>query len=139
MPELNSKRVYFAGLVILVAVCSGIVFYQTSCRTTNAVQQAVENNRTGAQAAASESANAQKAAANSSVERRTEDAIREKTIKPRLEVVRQKSAQSAQEIKAATRKYENEKTNSQNLTVDNSDNCRKLRELFPNAQFDDCR
>lgn len=137
LPDLNLKRIYFAGLIILVAVCSGIVFYQTSCRT-DVVQQAVENNRIESQTAASESANAQKAAANSSQERRTEDEIREKTIKPRLEAARRKSAQSAQEIEVLRRRYENEKQNLHDSNASRASNCSELHALFPDEKFDYC-
>src|SRR5207237_8566480 len=77
-----------------------------------------------------EASNSNANAANFNVERRTEDGVREKVIKPKLEAARRNSQNSQAELDKAKRKYENENTNHQNLNSTQSDNCDDLHPLL---------
>jgi hypothetical protein len=76
-------------------------------------------------------------AANASIERRSEDAVREKTIQPKLEQARRNSATSKTALDEAKRKY-NEKTDPQILNPSRADNCLRLQRDFPDTNFEYC-
>jgi hypothetical protein len=68
----------------------------------------------------------------------TEDIIREKVIRPRLEETRRKSSVSKAELETATKEFNDAKNNLHNLNVTRADNCRRLGELFPDERFEYC-
>ena len=130
---------YFWLIVIVFLI---VVFVLTHSIYSNwqdgAANRTVSQQQTQANTAVKQGANAQNAAVNSDIERRSEDARREKTITPKLDESRRRSNSSKAELDAAKRRYENAKNNTANLSVDSIDNCRKLKELFPDVRFNDC-
>lgn len=124
-----------AGVVLLIIA----IFWLGGVLETKQFNRTVDNQQTQSNKAVREAINANNSAVNASIERRTEDAVRETTIKPKLTDVRRQSQISKAELDAAKRRYENAKINSSNLSSSDADNCRKLRELFPNTKFADCQ
>lgn len=111
---------------------------QSGCETKQ-FNQTVDNRSIQANKAVQEAANAQNAAINSSIERQTEDAVREKIIAPKLGEARRRSQNSKAALDAEKQKYSNAKNNISNLSNSDADNCRELSRLFPNVRFEDCQ
>lgn len=124
-----------ATIVILIIALFSI---QSGCETKR-FNQTIDNRSTDANKAVQEAANANNAAINASIERRAEDALREKVIEPKLDAARRSSQNSKAELDAARKTYNEKKNNPSNLSRSRADNCRDLSALFPNVVFEDCQ
>ena len=128
------------GLIVLIALAVfafTIFFVQSGCETAE-FNRAIDNQSNQSNKAVQEAVNANNAAVNVSIERRTEDAVREQVITPKLEQSRRRSANSAIALEAARKTYNEKKTHTANLSTSDADNCRELLRLFPNVRFADC-
>lgn len=131
----------YLWLIVLIAVALvGIgTFFIAGVYQEKKFDQTVTNQRTEANKSLQESRTESGVAANYSIERRTEDAIREKTIAPKLGEARRRSDNSKTNLETAKKNYELKKFDTENLTSDDSLNCRNLAELFPNVEFESCQ
>lgn len=89
--------------------------------------------------AVSEAQNSAAVAANFSIERRSEDAVREKVITPKLETARRRSENSKNELETAKKQYENSKNNRMDTNRSVTDNCAQLARLYPDKKFEYCQ
>jgi len=130
---------HIISIVGAAIVLSIIAFFsiQSGCETKE-FNQTVDKHRNQANKAVQEAANAQNQATNTSIERRTEDTIREKTITPKLDGARRRSQNSKAELEAARKTYNEQKSNTSNLSRLPADNCIDLGSLFPDVRFEDC-
>lgn len=126
----------FIALALIVLIVAG--FWFAGYLSEKRFDAGIDNLSTGSQTAVREAANAQNAAVNSEVERSIEDAVREKVIAPKLDVARRNSNNSKTTLEKARRKYSDEKITHKNISSSVTDNCLKLRELYPNTRFDYC-
>lgn len=126
-------------VIVWLAVVASLVFWISSSPSDQEIlDQTAANQSVEANKAVREAMNARDAAVNVSVERRTEDAARERIIKPKLDNARRQSRNSKAALEAARKTYNDKKSNTENLSASNADNCAALGRLFPNVRFDDC-
>ena len=131
---LNS---YFWLVILLVFVVLAVgTFYVAGIYREGQRGKIIHQSEIQANTAVVESINAAKNADNSSIERKTEDAVRQKTITPNLETARRNSQTSKTELEKL--QNSNAKINLHNANSSLADNCRKLRDLFPNEKFEYC-
>jgi len=136
MIELSKKYwkvvavIFFIWLFIFV-----ILQISQSCRSKQ-FENTVDNIQTATENTLKEAANDQNEADNSSIERRTEDTIRERVITPKLDDVRRQSANSKLELENL--KKRNETKNLHNSNASRDLNCAELKRLYPDAQFEYC-
>jgi hypothetical protein len=140
----NLKSLFKKHLISIVGgsiVVLILVIGYLGCGPTEGerLQQTVTNQSNQVNEAVQEAANARDVAANASIERLTTDAVREKTITPKLGASRRKSQQSKADLRKARKTYNEKQNDTSLLSNSDSDNCRKLAELFPNVRFADCR
>lgn len=126
----------FASLALIVLIVAG--FWFAGYLSEKSFNAGIDNLSNNSQTHVREAANAQNAAVNSEVERRTEDAVREKVITPKLGDARQNSNNSKTTLEKAKRTYSDEQITHKNISSSVIDNCLKLRELYPNTRFDYC-
>lgn len=129
-------HIFLTAFVVSALVCAGCLIYQFAVGPS--LNEVIQINQASSQNDVRQADSLEKQQVNSEVERRTEDGVREQVITPKLDAARRNSAHSAQSLKTAKSKYENEKTNTSNLSVSQSDNCRELADLFANVIFEDC-
>ncbi|MCD9186740.1 MAG: hypothetical protein LUM44_09920 [Pyrinomonadaceae bacterium] len=121
----------FAAAILFLLISSGI----ESCRTRQ-FDKTVDTIQTATENTLKEAAKDQKEADNSSIERRTEDAIRERVIKPKLDNVRRRSQTSKVELENLKKRNETKNLHNSNASLDL--NCAELKRLYPDAQFEYC-
>ena len=130
---------YFWLIVIVFLIVVAVLTYLISSVSEQSKFNGTISNQTSqANKAVQEATNANASAANFDTTRRTEDAIREKTIEPKLDAARRKSQTSKIEVEKARKQLENEKLNLQNLNRDVAANCAELKQLFPDTTFQYC-
>ena len=139
---MNKLKTIFKTHWISIVGASIVIFIlligYLGCQT-NELQQTVDNQTNQANKAVREAANHNNAAVNASIERRSEDAYREKVITPKLEQTRRKSQNSKAEIEKAEKEFQNAKTNRSNLNRSIADNCAELSRLYPDTTFQYCQ
>ena len=134
---LNS---YFWLIVVFILLITGIfTFLIASLLEQSNFEKTISNQSVEAKKAVQEANNANTNAANSDIERRTEDVMREKTITPKLDSARRKSQNSSRELEKARKSYNEKKNNTDHLSNSDADNCRELLSLFPDIRFEDCQ
>ena len=138
IPEFFKSRtnvsLSFAGLLVVLFLCLQL----SSCFHEKSVDSAVNQQTTdaarqiGINEQSTENANVSQAA------RQSEDIVREKVIRPKLEEIRRRSQNSKIELERANQKFNDAKNNLHNINSSRADNCQRLRELFPNERFEYC-
>lgn len=139
LKTLYNKYFWLIALVWVIAIGAFIFWLASGPRSGEVLQQTVTNQTAAANKAVREAANAQNAAVNASIERRSEDAVREKVITPKLEQTRRRSQNSKVELEKTQKELENAKTNLSNLNRSISDNCAELERLYPDTDFQYCQ
>jgi hypothetical protein len=95
----------------------------------------VSGNNAAANTAVQQAATSETQAANSSIERHTEDQIRTRTIVPKLDIARRNSASSQASLAKARQQF-NAKTIPSNSS--RADDCQRLSRLWPDTEFGYC-
>jgi len=138
IPEFFKSRtnvsLLFAGLLVCLYLCLQISSFFHERSVDSAVNQQTTQ-------ATRQIGIAEQSAANANVSqaaRQSEDIVREKVIVPRLNEARRRSEQTKAELEKARQNLNNAKQNLHNLNASRLDNCRRLRELFPNETFEYC-
>jgi hypothetical protein len=126
--------IIFIGILLFGAG----VFWVSGKYIEHKTDSAITETHTAANTAMTEAQTDEANAANVSIERRTEDSIREKTIRPKLETARQNSKTSQVELEKARQQF-NEKTNPRDANGTWADNCARLKRVFPDTTFDYCQ
>jgi hypothetical protein len=123
-------------LAAVVLIAFAVATTHQACSNA-ATERNIDSSRQQANTAVNQAARSEANAANASIERRSEDAVREKVIQPKLEAARRNSEQSKSALDEAKRKY-NEKTDPQTLNSSRADNCARLQRDFPDTNFEYC-
>jgi hypothetical protein len=129
----------YLWLIIFIGILlfGGGVFWIAGKYSEHQTDSAISETKTAANTAVSQAANSEANAANISIERRTEDSLREKTIRPKLETARRNSQSSKAELEKARQQF-NEKPDPQTINDSWADNCARLKRVFPDTDFEYC-
>ena len=137
--KLFNKYFWLIALVWVIAIGAFVFWLASGPSEDEVLQQTVTNQQTEANKAVQQAANHNSAAVNASIERRSEDAVREKVITPKLNDLRRRSQNSKRELEKTQKDYQNAKTNLSNLNRSVTDNCSELKRLYPDTRFEYCQ
>jgi hypothetical protein len=130
---------YLPAIITLAIIALGVFgFWFAGYLSEKSFDRQIDNLQTNSRTEVTEAANHQKAAANSEVERRTEDGVREKVIVPKLDVARRRSQSSKVELEKAKNKLKENEKNIHDLNASRAANCAELRRQFPDTRFEYC-
>jgi predicted negative regulator of RcsB-dependent stress response len=133
-----ANQYFWLIVVIFLAVVGTFSYLIYGSYQESSFQQSIQTNQTEAQTAVNTATNANTNAANFSLERRTEDAVRDQTIAPRLETARRNSQTSKTELERAERKLKVNEKKIRDINASWADNCLRLKRLFPDERFEYC-
>ncbi len=137
----NLKEIYrqYFWLIVIAAVivAAGTVYWLAGKHQEHKVDNAIQQSREAAKAEVNSAAISETTAANTSIERRTEDSVRDAVIRPKLENARRNADRSRSTVDKAKERL-NEKPQISN-TDTWADNCRRLERVFPDTEFEYCK
>jgi hypothetical protein len=136
LKDLFNKHLWLIIFIGILLFGAGI-FWIAGKYSEHETNSAISETKTAANTAVSQAANSEANATNSSIERRTEDSIREKTIRPKLETARRNSQSSKAKLEKARQQF-NEQTDPHDANGTWADNCARLKRVFPDTDFEYC-
>lgn len=140
MQKLKDLFYKYLWLIILCGLFAvgGLTFWAHQSYQEHRTDSEIKQTQTEAHTAVNQAVESETEAANTSIERQSEDAVREKVIRPRLETARRNANSSKIELDLAKQKF-NEKTNPHDANGTWADNCARLKRVFPDDTFEYCQ
>lgn len=141
---MNTIKLYFKQYLWLIILAGLLllgtgVYFLGGYLEEKSFDKTVQTQTNQANTAVRESKIESGVAANLSIERRAEDAVRERVIKPKLDDARRRSSNSQSKLATAQKQYENSKKNPTDFNRSVVDNCAQLKRAYPNVTFEYCQ